>query len=263
MAKKGYNPPPIEIRSFTAEEIDSGIKKLVRRKAEVEGLDPNKVKRGDPQIRNIESNIRNTIREVFGENSPELHEHGYLTIWRGGYAMNEPEHVLQRKFTEGIPQTIVILDGLISRLEEKKEDLGGTFAGRNSTDPFWNDIHPKIVSVVKTRFDTAHYADAVESALKEVNSVVKDIVRRKTGNELDGANLMRTAFSPNNPIIVLDDLSTETGKNIQQGYMEIFTGAMIGIRNPKAHNNLVITAVRAKHFTYLASLLMHKIDERI
>jgi uncharacterized protein (TIGR02391 family) len=263
MAKKGYNPSPIEIHKFTTEEIDVGIKKLLRRRAEVEGLDPNEVRHGDPQIRNTESNIRNTIREVFGENSPEFHEHGYSAIWRGGYAMNEPEHVLQRKFTEGIPQTLVILDGLIARLEEKKEDLGGALVNQKAPGLFWDDIHPKILSVAKTRFDTAHYADAVESALKEVNSVVKNIVRRKTGNELDGANLMRTAFSLNNPIIVLDDLSTETGKNIQQGYMEIFAGVMIGIRNPKAHDNLVITPIRAKHFIYLASLLMHKIDERI
>jgi hypothetical protein len=45
--------------------------------------------------------------------------------------------------------------------------------------------------------------------------------------------------------------------------MEIFAGAMIGIRNPKAHGNLNITENRAKHFIYLASLLMHKVDERI
>jgi len=263
MAKKVYTPPVIEIRSFTFEEINSGIKKLARRKAEVESLDPNKVKHDDPQIKNIESNIRNTIREVFGENSPELHEHGYLTIWRGGYVMDEPDYILQKKFSDGIPQTLTILDGLISRLEEKKEDLGGAVIDENPPKVFWNEIHPKIVSVARTRFETIHYADAVESALKEVNSIVKDIVRRKTGNELDGANLMRTAFSLNNPIIVLDDLSTETGKNIQQGYMEIFAGAMIGIRNPKAHDNLVITEIRARHFIYLASLLMHKVDERI
>jgi hypothetical protein len=29
---------------------------------------------------------------------------------------------------------------------------------------------------------------------------------------------MRTAFSPNGPIVSLDDLSTESGRNIQQGY---------------------------------------------
>jgi uncharacterized protein (TIGR02391 family) len=117
--------------------------------------------------------------------------------------------------------------------------------------------------VAKSRFDSGHFADAVESALKEINASVKDIVKRKTGNELDGAPLMYAAFSPKNPIIVLDDLSTESGRNMQRGYMEIFAGAMIGIRNPKAHDNIHITENRAKHFLYLSSLLMQKIDERI
>lgn len=263
MPRKGYNPPPIEIRHFNIDEIDPAIKKIRRRKSEVENIDPNKVRYDDAQVANIESNIRNTIREIFGENSPEFHEHGHLTIWRGGYFMDEPDHISQRKFAEGIPQTLTILDGLIARLEERRDDFGGVIADKNSSAVFWKEIHPKIVAVAKSRFETTHYADAAESALKEVNSVVKDIVRRKTGNELDGAGLMRAAFSLNNPIIVLDDLSTESGKNIQQGYMEIFAGAMIGIRNPKAHDNINISEIRAKHFIYLASLLMCKVDERI
>lgn len=132
-----------------------------------------------------------------------------------------------------------------------------------SLSDFWKDIHPKILEITKSRFDSEHYADAVESALKEINSSIKNLVKRKTGKELDGADLMHTAFSPKTPIIVLGDLSTETGKNIQKGYMEIFAGAMIGIRNPKAHDNIKINAIRAKHFIYLASLLMYKFDERI
>lgn len=85
----------------------------------------------------------------------------------------------------------------------------------------------------------------------------------KTAEELDGSSLMHKAFSPNNPIIVLDNLSTDSGRNVQQGYMEIFSGAMIGIRNPKAHENMDIEEIPAKHRIYLASLLMTKIDEQI
>jgi uncharacterized protein (TIGR02391 family) len=148
-------------------------------------------------------------------------------------------------------------------LEEKYQDLSGDIEDSIVIDNFWDDIHPKIVSIAKSRFESAHFSDAVESALKFVNSCVKDIVKRKIGKELDGATLMYEAFSPKQPIIVLDDLSTESGKNVQQGYMQIFAGAMTGIRNPKAHNNINITENRAKHFIYLASLLMHKIDERV
>lgn len=91
--------------------------------------------------------------------------------------------------------------------------------------------------------------------------MVKDIVKQKTNEEYDGARLMNKAFTPNNPIVVLGDLSTQTGKDLQIGYMQIFSGAMTGVRNPKAHDNIVIDRKRAIHFLFLASLLMSKIDD--
>jgi len=90
---------------------------------------------------------------------------------------------------------------------------------------------------------------------------VKEIVKNKTGEERDGADLMYKAFSVDNPLIVIDDLSTTSGKDIQDGYMHIFAGAMRGIRNPKAHDNIIIPPERAIHFIFLASLLMEKLDE--
>ena len=92
---------------------------------------------------------------------------------------------------------------------------------------------------------------------------MKRIVRDVDGRELDGAGLMTTAFSVQNPLIRLTALETDTDRNIQQGYMQIMTGAMIGIRNPKAHGNLSPAGSKALHLICLASLLMHKIDERI
>jgi len=126
---------------------------------------------------------------------------------------------------------------------------------------FWDVIHKSIVVVAKQKFEDGYYADSVESAFKEINTLVKEIVRDKTGEELDGAKLMFTAFSPNNPIILLADLFTQTGKDIQEGYMHIFAGAMRGIRNPKAHENITIDIKRATHFIFLASLLICKLDE--
>ena len=127
----------------------------------------------------------------------------------------------------------------------------------------WDLLHPKIAEVSKSRFETNHFADSVEAALKEVNKIVKVIVKQRTDQEYDGADLMNRAFSLQRPIIELDDLSTQTGKDIQKGYMQIFAGSMTGIRNPKAHDNVRIDSKRAIHFLFLASLLMFKIDEEI
>lgn len=74
---------------------------------------------------------------------------------------------------------------------------------------------------------------------------------------------MLAALSVQNPIIKLGDISTETGTNIQQGYMEMFAGAMLGIRNPKAHNNQTISRPDAMRKLHFASMLMYKLDDEI
>lgn len=130
-------------------------------------------------------------------------------------------------------------------------------------DSFWDFVHPRIKAIAKPRFEAGFYADSVEAALKEVNSAVKQLVLASTGRELDGAGLMTTAFSLTNPLVKLDDLSTETGRNIQQGYMQIFAGAMTGIRNPKAHANIQPDRPRTIHLLVLASLLLSRLDERV
>lgn len=125
---------------------------------------------------------------------------------------------------------------------------------------FWNIIHGSVVKVAKKKFEDGHFADAVESAFKEINKSVKDVVKKQTGDELDGADLMFKAFNMPKPIIQLSNLSTISDKNIQEGYMHIFAGSIKGIRNPKAHENLIIEREMAIHFIFLASLLMRVLD---
>ena len=127
----------------------------------------------------------------------------------------------------------------------------------------WLLLHPRVVELAKPRIESGHYADAVESVFKELNAVVKELYKKCGGEELDGVSLMRKAFSPNKPAILLDDLSTETGRNVQQGYMDLFAGSMSGIRNPKAHSNVSITIERACHHLTLASLLFFKLEEKL
>lgn len=126
---------------------------------------------------------------------------------------------------------------------------------------FWDFIHPKIRVIAKRKFDNEFYADAVETALKELNNIVKVEYKNISGEELDGARLMQKVFSVNNPVFQFADISTETGRNIQQGYMNIFSGAMIGIRNPKAHNNLNPDKTKSIHLLQIASFMMLKLEE--
>ena len=131
------------------------------------------------------------------------------------------------------------------------------------TDWFWQLVHPRVAALARRRFETGFYGDAVGAVYTEINQAVKRIVKEFDGRELDGVKLMNTAFSLGKPLIKLTELETETDRNIQQGYMQIMAGAMTGIRNPKAHENLNPDSRKALHLICLASLLMYKIDERI
>jgi len=128
-------------------------------------------------------------------------------------------------------------------------------------DSFWADLHPMIKKLAKDRFDSGFYADAVVTCLKEANHIIKQYVKNKTGKELDGAPLMTTAFSVGNPVIQLADLSNETGRNIQSGYMRIFEGTMIGIRNPKSHENMNPNKTTTIHLLFQASFIFVKLEE--
>ena len=115
MARRKTNtqPPPVENRQFTRKAIDSGIWKLNRRIEQVTGLDPSKVQYHDQSVANVTLHINETLREVFGDSPKFL-----------GFALRGTSDAeLQDEFAEAIPQTVTMLKGRISSLEEKRECL--------------------------------------------------------------------------------------------------------------------------------------------
>jgi uncharacterized protein (TIGR02391 family) len=135
---------------------------------------------------------------------------------------------------------------------------------KNKTISFdWGQVHPIILRVAKPRFTSHHFADAVEAAFKEINEIIKTEYKKVVGTEEDGTALMRKAFAHTNPVFRLTNLSTESLKNIQEGYMNIFAGAIIGIRNPKAHANIQIDEQDAWEKIILASHMLKMWDNRI
>lgn len=133
--RRKTEPPQVEVKEFTLRDIDSGIKKLRKRIEEVNTLDPQKIPYNDTRVKTAQTNIREIIREVFGQNSPEFRDHQYHEIWHGGYSMGDTEYEFQQCFAEGIPQTVLMLEGLIGRLEEKRDDLSGLHEPTTITQP--------------------------------------------------------------------------------------------------------------------------------
>jgi len=207
--------------------------------------------------------VLDTIRDTFGSDTP--HQSTFLgtqQIRMGGGFIGGRTPDYEAQNARDLQRRIKVLEQLIELIDLQTGPLSSPTPPSQSPD-FWPHLHPDVALYSKQKFDDGHFADAVETAFKHLNVKVKDLVKAKSGKELDGASLMKTALSPNAPIISLADLSTESGRNIQQGYMEIFAGSMTGIRNPKAHGLITIDAKRAMHHLFLASLLLQVLDERL
>lgn len=125
-ARRKDEPAPFEVRQFDLPAIELGIRKLNRRIEQVRALEPNKIMFDDQQVDSTERDIGVTVLEIFGPQSVEYDMARYYKIWYGDYNTGDDEGSRQQKFAAGIPQAIKMLEGLIARLEEKREDIGLT-----------------------------------------------------------------------------------------------------------------------------------------
>lgn len=259
MAKKrAPEPPPIVVKEFTPDEINLGIEKLKRRVDDVKALDPQKIGFDDVMIDNVESRIRETIREIFGTQSPEFHDHQYHKIWHGGYGLMDNYHQRQAKFAAGISQTKKMLEGLISWLEEKRTDLDIDLTARAQTAFQGMTLHSRIAAVCTDLYRDGHYANAIFDASKALINFVKE---RSGQHDLDGAPLMRTVFSRKNPILAFNNLSDQAELDEQEGMMHLFEGAVLAIRNPRGHSFPYDSAENALEYIGLLSLLANRLEE--
>jgi uncharacterized protein (TIGR02391 family) len=260
MAKKRYEPPPLQPRDFRSpQEIDQAIAKLRRRIPELEQLDVKSAvlnRSGADDV--VRSNVRAAIREVFGENSPEYREHEYIDIWAGPYFMNMDAHQIIGAKERGRTQVIAVVQGLIGRLEEKRSDLA---AGAAPTPSIYFDhlnLHPRIRDVARERFLDGHHWDAVFAAAKALINYIKE---RSGRDDLDGAALVRAVFSRNNPVLAFNSLSNPTELDEQEGMMHLYEGAVLAIRNPGGHSFPEGTEQRAIEYLCLLSLLAYRVQE--
>jgi uncharacterized protein (TIGR02391 family) len=259
--RKSADPPPVEIRSFTLQEIDQGISKLKRRIDDVKRLLDDKVRYDDRRKVNVEEEIDRTIMEVFGINSPEYRSNRHHFIWHGEMIVSafgeEPDS--QGGFEAGIPQTMIMLEGLIARLEEKRVDLGQDSSARIRTAFEGLDLHQRIAAAASELYRDGHYRNAVLDAALALENFVKEKSRR---HDLTGSGLMTTVFSKNDSILAINNLADQTDRDEQEGIMHLFLGAVLGLRNPRAHALFDDSAELALEYIALLSLLA-KIVEKV
>jgi uncharacterized protein (TIGR02391 family) len=261
MAKRNPDPPPLEPREFrSVAEIDSGISKLERRIKEIEQLDvvAAVVQDSGADIVVI-SNVRDTIRQLFGPNSPEFNEHQHIQLWAGSMSMGMGPGDILDSTKRGCKVAIGILRGLIGRLREKREDLeGGGVRSAPSTYFDHLNLHSRISDVARDLFLDGYHWEAVFAAAKALINFVKE---RSGRYDLDGAPLVRAVFSRNDPVLAFNDLSDQTDQDEQEGMMHLFEGAALAIRNPGGHSFPEGPEQRAIEYISLLSLLAYRVQE--
>lgn len=142
--------------------------------------------------------------------------------------------------------TVGILNNCLSDALENVDDLP-------APAPSLAALHPTIQQAANSLYATGHYRQALLDAFIAVDNTVQ------TKSQLagSGTRLMEVAFSPGNPVLKMGDSSDE-----QQGFMALFRGAMLAIRNPKAHSlNGTHDAQRALEWLSFASVLLRNLDE--
>jgi len=256
--QRASEPPAIELKQFTnTGEIDRAIQKLDFRLQEVKDLKQNAARHDDQLVENVENRISDTILEIFGTNSPEYRRHQYFHFDRGLSYSGKADSERQRDFAEGLTKGLTLVDGLIKNLEEKRADFTGDMSARVRTAFADLDLHPRIAAVSADLFRDGHYRNAVLDASVALVNFVKEKSRR---HDLDGAGLMRAVFSKNNPTLAFNDLRDATDLDEQEGLMHLFAGAVMALRNPRAHDLSPDTPEGALEFIAFLSLLAKQVD---
>lgn len=119
------------------------------------------------------------------------------------------------------------------RAEEVRENLG-----ENAPDLSAADLHPWIWSGAKSLWQSGHYREGVEGAIKKLNAETQNKVGRRDVSETD---LFKQAFSLDEPktgksrLRRMKDDGSDTYKSVQRGAMTFAEGVFAGIRNPLSH----------------------------
>jgi uncharacterized protein (TIGR02391 family) len=122
----------------------------------------------------------------------------------------------------------------------------------------FENLHPDVQAVSADLFADGHFESAVHEAFKSIEVRVRDA----TVLTKSGADLMAAAFKQDGSVLDIAGHEGRSGQDEREGFMHIFRGAMIGIRNPGAHELFKQgDPQQALEYLGFASLLHRRIDE--
>ena len=216
------------------------------------------IQNNSPNIKVLESGFRNTVREVFGAQSPEFAEFGHIEMFQGPLRGGMPISEIIEARLRGREYFVMIAAELIGRLQQKIHQLRRAIDSkkRPSIDP--DSLHPRIAEAAGELLKDGHFWEAVFAASK---ALVLHVKARSGREDLDGVSLMRTVFSKNGPILRFNGLDGQTALDHQEGMMHLFEGAVMALRNLGGHSFPNGPSEIALQHIQLLSLLARRADD--
>ncbi len=258
MARK-ETPATPQPAQLTSEQMRRAIPKLRRRIEELEAFDPTTVRdRSDPLPKSLHQKVDSTLVEILGFDTLDYNRFKVGSLDRapilyGGTPLSD----VRKGFERGKSDAISKLQTLIEVFEEKLEESEESPEERAKRGFEGLRLHPEIHRAVEKLYRNGHYANAVEDACKVLDLLVK---MRSGREDISGTDLMKTVFSPKNPILRFSDLTNESERSEQEGMMYLYAGAMLAFRNPRAHGLLTDDAEEAFQAISFVSFLASALD---
>lgn len=207
-----------------------------------------------------ESAFRNTIREVFGADSPEFEEFGSAQMLRGALRVGMSQSDMVQSRLRGREYMVQLCVELIGRLQQKILEVRRKIEAGQLVQSAAPQLHPVIAAATNDLVASRHLWEAVFAAGK---ALVLHVKERSGRHDIDGVALMRTVFSKRDPILKFNELITTTDMDEQEGMMHLFEGAVMAIRNPGGHGFPTGSDVLAVQYIQLIGLLASRADAAI
>ncbi len=246
--------------NLNRQQLELAITKIDRRLLELHQFDVKGIKKvPSSKLQSIAHKLDDLLIEIFGRNTEEYKRYSYITHF-SGTSFNLYSHTIDQFriwIKAELESAISALETIKSCFEEKLKDIPSEELPK-LRDYRGLKLHPVIDDAATKLYDDGYYSNAVEQAVKGLEKYVS----KKSGREdLSGKSLMEHAFSINNPLLKFNSLKTRSEKDEQLGYMSLFSGAVLGLRNPRAHEFLKDEPDLALEFIAFTNLLATLLDK--
>ena len=259
---KTKQPQLIEA-NLSYQQMEAAIPKIDRRIIDLESFDVDSVNdRSDARIDALEKSLDALLVSIFGAGTVEYGRYRWQVTRLDTASINmmhqTPIHEVREGLHRGISTAKAHLETIKKGFLEELGDAGLTSAGKTLKAYEGLELHPEIERAVDNLYRDGHYANAVEDATKALNA----LVRMRSGVEdKDGSALMEAVFSPKNPVLKFNQVVDQSDIDEQKGFMMMLSGAVAGLRNPRAHKIIKDDPEMALEFIAYVSLLAKLVDK--